>query len=91
MYYDTDIYNIENIKDEKDKSFLKGIDYVASDIVDAGVLSYIENSDNPSATQMAVVKEILDNFKDFFKEYINIAKTEICATMINNDTEVKEI
>ena len=28
MYYDTDIYNIENVKNENDKSFLKGMDYM---------------------------------------------------------------
>ena len=61
MYYDTDIYNIENVKNENDKSFLKGMDYIAANVVDAGVKSYLNNSDNPSATQMAVVKEILEN------------------------------
>ena len=80
MYYDTDIYNIENVKNENDKSFLKGMDYIAANVVDAGVKSYLNNSDNPSATQMAVVKEILENFKDYFK----IAETEICASMIKN-------
>jgi len=84
MYYDTDIYNIENVKNENDKSFLKGMDYVAANVVDAGVKSYLNNSDNPSATQMAVVKEILENFKDYFKDYIKIAETEICASMIKN-------
>lgn len=67
MYYDTDIYNIENVKNENDKSFLKGMDYIAANVVDAGVKSYLNNSDNPSATQMAVVKEILENFKDYLK------------------------
>ena len=30
------------------------------------------------------VKEILENFKDYFKDYIKIAETEICASMIKN-------
>ena len=84
MYYDTDIYNIENVKNENDKSFLKGMDYVAANVVDAGVKSYLNNSDNPSATQMAVVKEILENINENFKDYKKLAETEICASMIKN-------
>ena len=78
MYYDTDIYNIENVKNENDKSFLKGMDYIAANVVDAGVKSYLNNSDNPSATQMAVVKEILENFKDYFKDYIKLQQRQKC-------------